>query len=316
MRRPARATGLTALATLAVVVTGLATPGVASARDVPTCDGRVATIVGTSAADHLVGTSGSDVIVGLGGNDVIRGRGGDDILCGGAGDDTIVGGSGSDVIVGGGGADDLQDVVGISDIVGGAGDDSIQVFSSRGGTFRGGSGNDQISVQGAHDRLFGGAGHDTLELETAFWSDMALSGGSGRDTAQLDLERHRFDGPGYRVVTADLSAGTIMANKAHATLSGFENMTLDDIEVNSHSEGSATSRKYVLIGTAGDNRLLMEDSGPQAVPASVFGRGGNDVLGGGSADDLLKGGPGHDTGNGLRGTDTCVSVEVATSCEN
>jgi Ca2+-binding RTX toxin-like protein len=60
----------------------------------------------------------------------------------------------------------------------------------------------------------------------------------------------------------------------------------------------------------------MGDSGPQAVPAFVYGRGGDDTLGGGSADDLLDGGPGHDTGDGLRGTDTCISVEVATHCES
>lgn len=303
------------LATVAVVGVCLGSTGTASAKQVPTCDGQAATIVGTSGDDHLNGTSGADVIVGLGGDDTIRGGTGDDVLCGGAGDDHLFGGLGDDTVLGQDGADEIDDVVGIADIDGGPGNDSIVVFSSDGGAFRGGPGKDAISVQGKHDRLFGGSGDDTLELQTAFWPDMVLSGGPGRDTAQLDLERHHFDGPGYRVVTADLAAGTLRANKSTARLPGFENLTLDDIEVNSHSEGTATSRKYVVLGTSGDNRLLMGDSGPQAVPAWVFGRGGDDVLGGGSADDLLKGGPGHDTGNAFRGTDTCVSVEVAKNCE-
>jgi Ca2+-binding RTX toxin-like protein len=332
-RDSSAAVAASALATLALAAAWLAPPAVARVAT-PMCDGHAATIVGTPGPDTLDGTPGDDVIVGLGGDDVIRGHGGDDILCGGAGDDTleggsgndvisggtgddsIIGGTGTDVISGGEGNDEIHDVVGIAEIDGGRGNDSIEVFSSAGGSFRGGPGKDDISVQGAHDRLFGGPGPDSLDLETAFWPDMVLSGGTGRDTAELDLERHNFNGPGYRVVTADLAAGTVTANKAQATLSGFENMILEDIEVNSHSEGTATSRKYVLLGTSGDNRLLMDDSGPQAVPAWVFGRGGNDVLGGGSADDLLNGGPGHDTGNGLRGIDKCVSIEVAKNCEN
>jgi RTX calcium-binding nonapeptide repeat (4 copies) len=39
----------------------------------PTCDGRVATIVGTEGNDTINGTAGRDVIVGLGGDDTIYG---------------------------------------------------------------------------------------------------------------------------------------------------------------------------------------------------------------------------------------------------
>jgi Ca2+-binding RTX toxin-like protein len=308
-----------ALVSASVMASGTAragSPAASAARQsTPTCDGKPATIVGTSGADHLHGTGGNDVIVGLGGNDTIDGRGGDDTICGGSGNDHLIGGLGSDTLLGQGGNDEIEDVAGISHLDGGPGDDSIEVFSSKGGTFRGGAGKDDIEVQGAHDRIYGGADSDHLELESAFWTDMVLAGGPGHDTGEMDLARHSFSGPGYRVVTADLAAGTLRANNATATLSSFANMSLDDIEVNSHSEGTATSRKYVLLGTDGKNHLFMGDSGPQAVPAEVFGRGGDDVLGGGSANDLLNGGPGHDTGNAFRGHDVCVSVEVATNCE-
>lgn len=44
------------------------------------------------------------------------------------------------------------------------------------------------------------------------------------------------------------------------------------------------------------------------------GRGRDDIRGG-PGDDILKGGLGRDHGRGGAGFDTCVSVEVARSCE-
>jgi Ca2+-binding RTX toxin-like protein len=58
-------------ALLAVTVPGSAMP-VAAAGKV-TCQGQVATIVGTKGHDVIYGTNGPDVIAGLGGNDVING---------------------------------------------------------------------------------------------------------------------------------------------------------------------------------------------------------------------------------------------------
>ena len=73
-----------------------------------TCNGQVATIVGTDGAEKLRGTTGDDVIAGLGGEDVVRGGSGDDLLCGGRGDDHVRGGRGKDSLRGGSG-DDLCD---------------------------------------------------------------------------------------------------------------------------------------------------------------------------------------------------------------
>jgi hypothetical protein len=47
-----------------------------------TCEGKVATIVGSDRADVLRRTSGDDVIAASGGNDVVLGKGGDDVVCG------------------------------------------------------------------------------------------------------------------------------------------------------------------------------------------------------------------------------------------
>jgi Ca2+-binding RTX toxin-like protein len=70
-----------------------------------TCNGVVATWVGTAGNDTLIGTNGPDVIVGFDGDDTIYGLGGNDLLSGNAGNDTLVGGPGDDTLVGDAGTD-------------------------------------------------------------------------------------------------------------------------------------------------------------------------------------------------------------------
>jgi uncharacterized delta-60 repeat protein len=70
-----------------------------------TCNGVVATRVGTAGHDTLIGTAGRDVIVGFDGDDTIHGLGGNDLLCGNAGNDTLIGGTGDDTLVGDAGTD-------------------------------------------------------------------------------------------------------------------------------------------------------------------------------------------------------------------
>lgn len=47
-----------------------------------TCNGVLATCVGTAQSETIIGTDGDDVIVGQGGDDTIKGKAGHDILCG------------------------------------------------------------------------------------------------------------------------------------------------------------------------------------------------------------------------------------------
>ncbi len=72
----------------------------------PTCDGVVASHVGTSRADVIIGTLHDDVIVGRGGHDILDGRSGSDRLCGDSGDDTLIAGLGTNVLRGGANTDD------------------------------------------------------------------------------------------------------------------------------------------------------------------------------------------------------------------
>ena len=97
------------LASTLLLVGGLASAGPAHAGALLlTCEGRVATVVGTPGPDVLRGTDGDDVIVGLGGNDVVDGRGGTDVICGGAGNDVLRGGAGDDIVRGEAGRDVAQ----------------------------------------------------------------------------------------------------------------------------------------------------------------------------------------------------------------
>jgi len=168
-------------------------------QPVRTCDGKVATIVGTPGDDLLRGTEGPDVIVGLQGNDTIRALGGDDTICAGKGDDGVFGGLGFDVIFGAQGNDVIyaangsntaanrQDTKG-SRIFGGAGNDMIY-GSNRWDRMQGGTGNDVLRGYEGRDWMRGGADRDFVDGGAGIDD---LHGGNGRDlieTTSGDLVR-------------------------------------------------------------------------------------------------------------------------------
>lgn len=145
----------------------------------PLCNGRRATIVGTSGPDRLTGTTGVDVIHGLGGNDVINGLTGNDVICGGYGDDKLLGSGGADVLLGGPGADLMLGGYGPDTLLGGKGPDRLNgqhgndIVSGnqgadvlRGGphqdTVNGGAHSDVLLGQGGADTMHGGTGNDRL----------------------------------------------------------------------------------------------------------------------------------------------------------
>ncbi len=121
-----------------------------------TCNGKVATIVGSPGDDMLRGTKLPDVIVGLGGNDTITGASGNDTICSGPGNDVISAGNGHDFVDGGTGDDTL---------IGGFGNDVL----------RAGLGNDLINGDVGTDACEGGIGLDSaMACETATTVDLAV----------------------------------------------------------------------------------------------------------------------------------------------
>ena len=89
------------------------------------CQGRPATLLGTSGDDRLKGTHKADVVVALGGNDVVKGLGGNDVVCAGDGDDKVLGGPGRDRLYGEAGRDHLVGGSGKDRLVGGPDRDAI-----------------------------------------------------------------------------------------------------------------------------------------------------------------------------------------------
>ncbi len=90
---------------------------------VPTCHGRLPTLVGDNGNNVLIGSPRADVILGRGGADRIDGRGGNDRICGANGNDTLRGGTGNDRLDGGTGRDRLDGGKGIDRLAGGKGRD-------------------------------------------------------------------------------------------------------------------------------------------------------------------------------------------------
>ena len=111
---------------VAVVILAVGAPVMpASAQEIPTCAGRVATIVGTEGSDTIEGTDDRDVIVGLGGDDALYGYRDDDRICGGDGNDIIHGYWGEDDLWGDAGDDRLYGAQKADTLRGGSGDDVI-----------------------------------------------------------------------------------------------------------------------------------------------------------------------------------------------
>jgi Ca2+-binding RTX toxin-like protein len=124
--------------------------------EVQSCQGRVATQVGTGA--KVVGTKDDDVIVSGKAKKVQAGAGNDLVCVTSKRGVKVATGGGHDVVKGGRGADTLA---------GNGGDDLL----------RGGGGSDRLVGGGGKDQLLGGGGRDTA------------SGGAGRDRCTAERER-------------------------------------------------------------------------------------------------------------------------------
>jgi len=180
-----------------------------------TCQGKPATVFGTSASEVLEGTAGNDIIAGLGGNDTIRGGGGYDVLCGDAGNDQMYGGDGNDILAGGAGPDRFSGGNGTDTVTyanrgavkvsidgrandGNSGDgapttarDYVSstvenlIGSDSNDTLKGNSLANRLTGGLGADQLYGHGGNDTLIAKDGV-KDTTLDGGSGTDTGTFD----------------------------------------------------------------------------------------------------------------------------------
>jgi Ca2+-binding RTX toxin-like protein len=192
----------------------------ADAAALPTCHGRLATIVGTPGNDHLVGTPGDDVIVAGTGWDTIEAGAGDDVVCGDKGGDKLFGGLGADLLDGGFSGflyaeDEVPDV-----LVGGPGDDDL---IGGPGVFPGEAGVDVVRYRGSTGPL-------RLDLRSG--------------TARLPGETDHVEG--IEVVTGTRFDDVIIGNGANNELYGFRG---DDV-----LKGAGAND--LLYAGRGDDRLF------------------------------------------------------------
>jgi len=237
---------------------------------------RMATRLGTDAADSLAGGTGDERLLGFGGDDVLAGKSGNDLVEGGAGNDSLDGGAGDDTLLGGAGDDLLN---------GGSGSDAY--------VFARGFGHDTIrqsdSGAGSLDRArFTELSSDAAQEVARRGDDLALDFGSD---GELTVAGY-FDSAARRVDVFEFADGAswdVQAVKAQAITRGT-----DDGDTLYGYNGAGNH----LLGLAGDDRLHGGDAddflhGGEGADR-LYGKSGGDTLDGGSGDDVLQGGLGND----------------------
>ena len=242
---------------------------------------RIENAIGGSGNDDINGNALGNRITPGTGNDKIDGGGGVDVvvLSGARSAYTLGGSDYSIYVTGPDGTKELYNVeyIQFSDqllaltstlnirmhgdqddnvLAGGTGDDELH---GEGGndTIEGLSGADSIQGGRGDDRLFGGAGNDHLSGDDG---DDLIDGGDGFDFAVFGRQSDR-------TLTVDLATGTASG--------GFGNDTLRSIE------GVIADTAFpILYGD--DNANQLYNSG---VGGRFYGRGGNDIIGGGNRSD-------------------------------
>ena len=292
-------------------------------NDTITLDNNV--FVGVNGAATVDGGEGNDSITLSTSGVVGMSAGGSGHILGDAGDDTIivadysvVGSSGVGIISGGDGNDSIalsnntslgSSAGGEGQLLGDAGDDTIMldqslVGSDGAGTVSGGEGNDSIALSnnshigwsaGATGQVLGDAGEDTIVLDSSrVGSDGAgtVSGGEGNDSIVLgngsdigsdsDGSGQVLGGAGDDTISLDDSK--VGQNGAGAVSGGEGNDSI--ILSNSSDVGYSSSASNQVLGDAGDDTIILDDS-----YLGLFGSG--TVSGGEGNDSIMLRGSSH-----------------------
>jgi Ca2+-binding RTX toxin-like protein len=273
-----------------------------SARAVPICFGRPATIVAPTLPNEnlqIIGTDGDDVIVGGAGDDIIFGDAGNDRICAGKGRDVLYGWEGNDHLSGARGRDRLYAEMG----------------------------DDVIRAGVGSDLLAGGLGSDVMR------------GGSGIDTA--DFSQDNLQGPivvdlGAGTATgaggSDILVPGTIENVVMNCSAEQDDVVIGDDRPNILTGGSGTDlirgnggTDSLYGGTPGQDTggaifastpplsptICTRDDGPD----QLFGGSDDDRLYGQINDDVLDGEEGTDELDGGLGTDACLNGESLVACE-
>lgn len=295
---------LSAAAVVAPLLSLTTAPTVARA-DGPTCEGRPATIVGTSGDDALAGTDRVDVIVARGGDDSVAGRGGADVICAGLGNDAVQPGPGEDVVRSGPDRDWVW--VNRGDTVWtGGGVDGVQAWKEDASIWLNlGAGDDQVELKmpdgGA---VYAGTGDDYIGLRTTYSAPMSLVGGAGEDILDMTVDATVPLQP----VELDGQAGTMSLGGPSGDFGRWEGVFLfgehhwayhgsDVSEAITVDRGPIDAWLY-----GGDDTISLLSSESDYINGGhgsdfLDAAGGDDHVVGGPGLDFLEGGPGIDVGD-------------------
>jgi Ca2+-binding RTX toxin-like protein len=278
---------------------------------------------GNDAANYFNARGGDDTLIGNDGDDYF------DMSPGGTsspGDDSIDGGSGIDTVDydgyaqsavvadllagtaqgGGQGGDGSATLVSIERFVGGAFDD---VISGGEGTdyLDGRGGDDSVTGRDGGDSLLGGDGNDTLQGTNHHFAGLdaqadTLDGGAGDDLFIID-------NPNDVLIDSDGRDTVYVYNYDWTLADGFENLILNNGEVEGHRTGTGNAAANVLDGTHGWGLTLNGLGGADRIDGSpkadtLNGGAGNDTLFGWDLGDSLSGGAGADVVRASFGGDT------------
>ncbi|PWC78202.1 calcium-binding protein [Azospirillum sp. TSH64] len=304
---------------------------------------------------YLFGGSGSETLVGGYGDDTLDGGGGNDLLIGGMGNDVyIVNGTGAviqefafegfDEVRTTLNAQTLSDnlerltFIGTGDfqgtgnaldnmIVGGAGNDTLT-----GGdgvdTLIGGEGDDVFYTDHADAPLQGGAGFDTVFIQSNFGTYLDLAacsierayGGSGNDQLIADgavIGLLIDGGDGDDTLVGGAFNDTLFGGNGRDQIvggAGDDVIYMDTTDTVDAGDGFDTvyvhgSNSMVFMNTAGIERLFLGDGNDlvfahqSASAIEIDGGAGNDAIEGSAFNDTLWGGDGNDTLVGGDGND-------------
>jgi Ca2+-binding RTX toxin-like protein len=240
----------------------------------------------------LDGGDGADVINGSQGNDIVIGGRGDDVAFLGAGDDTFVWnpGDGSDTVEGQSGFDTM--------------------------VFNGANVNEQINISanGQRVRFTRDVGNVTMDLNDVEGIDFNALGGADTITVNdlthtdvtalnIDLASPPGSGVGDGQADAVIVNGTTR-NDTFTVAGNASGVSVSGLSAQVNIRGAETANDQLIINTlAGDDVVDASGLSADAIPLTVNGGDGNDVLIGGAGNDTLNGGAGDDVLIGGPGVD-------------
>jgi Ca2+-binding RTX toxin-like protein len=268
--------------------------------------------------ENVIGTAGDDVLVGDDASNVLDGgSGGTDTVS--YADREAAEGVAASLTTNTGGAKggaEVDQYVGIDDLIGGAGDDTLTGDASP-NKLQGLGGSDDLDGAGGADRLLpglgggsntGGTGTDVVSYEdVASTVDIvaSLAGGTATvagDTQTLATVENLTGGPGDDTLIGDHASNVLTGGAGTDTVSYADRIVGENVKASlatgdGGQKGSAEQDDYVTIenltGGAGDDELIGNDA-----DNVLRGGSGDDQLGGNDGDDLLVPGLGAGSSTG------------------